>query len=146
MEYLFRLRKEQRLREDYTTEVGAVGYHLPCHLKVQKIGFRSRDMLKRLPGAKLTLVDRCSCMDGTWGMKTEYYDLSKEGSKKLMSELKASEAETHSSDCLIAKLQIEEQSGKKVKHPIEIMWQAYGGTVGTPLAVLGPVVPPTEKA
>ena len=146
MEYLYRLRKENRLREDYTTELGAVGYHLPCHLKVQKIGFRSRDMLKRLPGAKITLVDRCSCMDGTWGMKTEYYDLSKEGSQKLMGELKASEAPTYSSDCMIAKLQIEEQSGKKVKHPIELMWQAYGGSNDAPLAVLGPLMPENQEA
>ncbi|GDX80673.1 ferredoxin [Deltaproteobacteria bacterium] len=142
MEYLFRLRKEQRLREDYTTDVGGVAYHLPCHLKVQKIGFRSRDMLKRLPGAKVTLVDQCSCMDGTWGMKKEFYQLSKDGSQKLMNGLKDSGAETYSSDCLIAKLQIEEQSGKTVKHPIELMWTAYGGRDDAPLAAMGPVEPP----
>lgn len=141
MEYLFRLRKEGALREDYTTDVGAVGYHLPCHLKVQKIGFRSRDMLRRLPGAQVTMVDRCSCMDGTWGMKKEYYELSKEGSKKLMSELEGSGAGTYSSDCLIAKLQIEEASGKKVKHPIELMWASYGGTAERAVAPLGPVEP-----
>ena len=141
MEYLFRLRKEGALREDYTTDVGAVGYHLPCHLKVQKIGFRSRDMLRRLPGAQVTMVDRCSCMDGTWGMKKEYYELSKEGSKKLMSELEGSGAGTYSSDCLIAKLQIEEASGKKVKHPIELMWESYGGTAERAVAPLGPVEP-----
>jgi Fe-S oxidoreductase len=144
MEYLFKLRKEGGLREDYTTDVGAVGYHLPCHLKVQKIGFRSRDMLKRLPGAKVTLVDRCSCMDGTWGMKKEYYQLSKDGSRKLMDELRDSEAGTYSSDCLIAKLQIEEQSGKKVKHPIELMWEAYGGSDAHPLAPMAAVEPVSE--
>ncbi len=144
MEFLFKLRKEGRLREDYTTDVGSVGYHLPCHLKVQKIGFRSRDILKKLPGATVTLVDQCSCMDGTWGMKKEYYALSKQGSQKLMNGLKDSEAKTYSSDCLIAKLQIEEQSGKKVKHPIELMWEAYGGVAG-PLKVLPAVVPPPPE-
>ncbi|HNH47771.1 MAG TPA: Fe-S oxidoreductase, partial [Myxococcota bacterium] len=98
-----------------------------CHLKVQKIGFRSRDMMKKLPGAKVKLVDKCSCMDGTWGMKTEYYELSKKGAEKLLTELTEDKPATLSSDCLIAKLQIEEGSGQKVVHPIEIMWKAYGG-------------------
>ncbi len=126
MEFLFNLRKHGKLREDYTTEVGSVAYHLPCHLKVQKIGFRSRDILKKLPGATVSLVDQCSCMDGTWGMKSEFYELSKKGSKKLMDGLANAKADTYSSDCLIAKLQIEEQSGKPVKHPIELLWKAYG--------------------
>src|SRR5687767_6103667 len=67
MEYLHKLRKDGALKQDYSVEVGEIGYHVPCHLKVQKIGFRSRDVMKTLPGAKVTLVDKCSCMDGTWG-------------------------------------------------------------------------------
>lgn len=146
MEYLAKLRKEQRLREDYTAEpVGKIAYHLPCHLKVQKIGYRSRDLLKRLPGAEVTLVDQCSCMDGTWGMKTQYYDLSKQGSQKLMDGLKKAEAPTWSSDCLIAKLQLEEQSDRKVKHPIELMWRAYGGREDAPLAKLPPITPESSS-
>jgi len=146
MEYLFNLRKQGRLREDYSVEVGGVGYHLPCHLKIQKIGFRSRDLLKKLPGAKVTLVDQCSCMDGTWGMKKEYYELSKKGAGKLMNGLSNAGAETYSSDCLIAKLQIEENSGKKVLHPIELMWRAYGGRPDHPVPPMPPVLPPPEEA
>jgi Fe-S oxidoreductase len=127
MEYLFNLRKSGELKEDYTEDVGSIGYHVPCHLKVQKIGFRSRDIMKKLPGAKVKLVDQCSCMDGTWGMKKEYYDLSKKGAEKLMNGLTEDKPATLSSDCLIAKLQIEEGSGQKVVHPIEILWKAYGG-------------------
>ena len=145
MEYLFNLRKQGRLREDYQTDVGAIGYHLPCHLKVQKIGFRSRDMLKKLPGAKVTLVDACSCMDGTWGMKKEYYNLSKKGAERLMGGLNAAKEGTYSSDCLIAKLQIEENSGKTVVHPIELMWKAYGGGPDTPLPVLPALSPPESE-
>lgn len=142
MEFLFNLRKAGKMREDYQGDAGAIGYHLPCHLKVQKIGFRSRDVLKRLPGAKVTLVDQCSCMDGTWGMKKQYYDLSKKGAKKLLDGLEQSGAPTMSSDCMIAKLQIEEGTGKKVLHPIELLWKAYGGTDTTPLSKLPPVEAP----
>lgn len=127
MEYLFKLRKEGELKQDYSVEVGTIGYHVPCHLKVQKIGFRSRDMLKTLPGATVKLVDKCSCMDGTWGMKEEYYELSKKWAAPLLEALTEPKQATLSSDCLIAKLQIEENTGQKVQHPIEIVWKALGG-------------------
>ena len=144
MEYLFNTRKAGRLRQEFPVEVGSIGYHLPCHLKVQKIGFRSRDMLKKLPGAKVKLVDRCSCMDGTWGMKKEYYDLSKQGAQKLLEDIVAGEPQRLSSDCLIAKLQIEEGTGGKVLHPIEILWEAYGGRPDAPLPRLPPITPDEE--
>ncbi|MCK6505111.1 4Fe-4S dicluster domain-containing protein [Myxococcota bacterium] len=127
MEYLHGMRKEGALVEDYVQEVGEIGYHVPCHLKIQKIGFRSRDVLKKLPGAKVKLVDKCSCMDGTWGMKKEYYDLSKQWAKPMLEQMPQDAAATLSSDCLIAKLQIEEGTGKPVQHPIEIVWKALGG-------------------
>ena len=127
MEYLHAMGKRGELALDFTSEVGEIGYHVPCHLKIQKIGFRSRDMLKKLPGAKVKLVDKCSCMDGTWGMKKEYYDLSKKWAKPMLDELPREPGATLSSDCLIAKLQIEEGTGKAVKHPIEIVWASYGG-------------------
>jgi Fe-S oxidoreductase len=142
MEYLFKLKREKKLHTDYSVNVGEIGYHLPCHLKVQKIGFRSRDMLKGLPGAKVKLVDQCSCMDGTWGMKKEYYELSKKGAEKLLTGLTEPKQGTLSSDCLIAKLQIEEGTGQSVEHPIEVMWRSYGGTATTPLPPRGPATPP----
>jgi glycerol-3-phosphate dehydrogenase subunit C len=108
-------------------EVGTIGYHVPCHIKVQKNGFRGRDIMKKLPGADVKMVDKCSCMDGTWGMKTEYYELSKKWAKPLLDGLVESKPDTLSSDCLIAKLQIEENTQQKVVHPIEVLWKAYGG-------------------
>ena len=126
MEYLHKVRKEGELKDDFENEVGEIGYHLPCHLKIQKIGFRSRDILKKLPGSKVKLVDKCSCMDGTWGMKTQHYERSKEWAQPLLEGLTKEAPATLSSDCLIAKLQIEEGTGQKVVHPIEILRDAYG--------------------
>lgn len=128
MEYLFQMRKAKELKEDFKEEpIGEIGYHVPCHLKVQKIGFRSRDVMNKLPGASVKLVDKCSCMDGTWGMKKEYYDLSKKGAEPLLEGLTEGGPRTLVSDCLIAKLQIEEGTQQKVVHPIEVLWKAYGG-------------------
>jgi Fe-S oxidoreductase len=84
-------------------------------------------------------------MDGTWGMKTEYYELSKKGAKPLLDGLVEKKPGTLVSDCLIAKLQIEENTGQKVVHPIEVMWKAYGGTDGHPVAPGAPVAPPPTE-
>jgi Fe-S oxidoreductase len=141
MEFLWKLRKEKRLDREFPVEMGAIGYHVPCHLKVQKIGFRGRDLMKRMPGTTVNMVDKCSCMDGTWGMKKQYYDLSKEGAKPLLDGLVADKPDLLSSDCLIAKLQIEEGTGQKVLHPIEIVWQGYGGSLESPLQPRPPIAP-----
>lgn len=126
MEYLWSVRKAGEWKEDYAEQAGSIGYHLPCHLKVQKIGYKSRDFLKKLPGAEVKLIDRCSCMDGTWGMKTEYYTLSKQGAAKLIEDLSIGKPDRLVSDCLIAKLQIEEGTRQQVVHPIEVVRAAYG--------------------
>ena len=68
-----------------------------------------------------------SIVTGTWGMKKEYYELAKEGAQKLLDEMGTGSPDVYSSDCLIAKLQIEEGTGHSVVHPIEILWKAYGG-------------------
>ena len=141
MEYLWKLRKEKRLNREFPVEMGSIGYHVPCHLKVQKIGFRSRDMMKRMPGTNVKLVDKCSCMDGTWGMKKQYYELSKKGAQKLLDGLVEDEPDIISTDCMIAKLQISEGTGRDVQHPIEIVWQGYGGSEETPLAPGKPIDP-----
>ena len=52
-----------------------VTYHAPCHLRAQNIGLKSRDLMK-LTGAKVTLVQQCSGIDGMWGLRAENAELS----------------------------------------------------------------------
>ena len=129
MQYLHLMRKKKELKEDYQNEMGDIGYHVPCHLRVQKIGYRSRDVMKRIPGTSVKLVDRCACMDGTWGMKTEYYEISKKWATKTVDEMTEGTPDRLSTDCLIAKLQIEEMTGRSAYHPIEIVREAYGDAI-----------------
>ena len=34
------------LRTDFTQKLGKVSYHVPCHLRVQNIGLKTRDVLQ----------------------------------------------------------------------------------------------------
>ena len=66
-EYLMLRHSEGRLRTDFRAPLGKVAYHVPCHLRVQKIGLKTRDLLSLVPGTALTTIERCSGHDGTYG-------------------------------------------------------------------------------
>jgi Fe-S oxidoreductase len=106
------------------THSGRCG-NAPCHLKAQNIGYRSRDLLK-LTGAKVQLVDRCSAVDGTWGMTAEYHDLSLKWAGKLLRGMEKAQADVYASDCPLAALRILEGTGTKALHPVIVLRDAYG--------------------
>jgi glycerol-3-phosphate dehydrogenase subunit C len=124
-EYLFKLHQEKKLNTDFSNPPEAIAYHLPCHLKAQNIGYRSRDLLK-LTGAQVQLVDRCSAVDGTWGMTAEYHDLSLKWADKLLKGMEKTRAEVYASDCPLAALRILEGTGTKALHPVIVLRDAYG--------------------
>jgi Fe-S oxidoreductase len=125
-EYLMRRHAEGRLSRDFTRRPGKVLYHVPCHLKVQDIGFKSRDLLALIPGAEVEMVEACTGHDGTWSMKTEYFPLSMEIGKPVFERIVAARADAIATDCPLAGVQIRQGSGRVTKHPIQILAEAYG--------------------
>jgi Fe-S oxidoreductase len=75
-EYLASLHAAGALDTRFERPIGAVTYHVPCHLRAQNIGTKSADVLRAVPGAQVTVVERCSAVDGTWG-STEYFSISR---------------------------------------------------------------------
>lgn len=124
-EFLWKLRGEKRLVQEFPNSPGKVAYHLPCHLKSQNIGFRSQQLLK-LAGAEVEMVALCSGVDGTWGMKTRWYKESLKVADKLVRELEAVEADRIATDCPLAALRIRERSGRVAEHPVLLLRDAYG--------------------
>jgi len=124
-EYLVKKAKEGKLSRDLKRKPGKVAYQVPCHLRAQNIGFKSRDLMKAA-GAEVELIERCSAVDGTWGFKKEYYQLSMEVARPLFEKVESSQANYTVSDCPLAGLQIEQGTGHKVLHPIQVVQMAYG--------------------
>ena len=126
-EWLMRQHKAGKLDTGFTTGVGRVAYQVPCHLRVQNIGFKSRDLLKLLPDTDVELIENCAAIDGTWGLKKDYFDLSLKVARPLFRKLDAAGPEaTLATDCSLAGLQIELKTGKKPAHPIQLVRRAYG--------------------
>ncbi|MFQ5700314.1 MAG: hypothetical protein ACE5HU_00535 [Acidobacteriota bacterium] len=61
--------KQGRLDTGFQRGPERIAYHLPCHLKAQNIGFKSRDLLGLILGAEVKTIDRCSGVDGTRGFQ-----------------------------------------------------------------------------
>jgi Fe-S oxidoreductase len=125
-EYLFELRKEGHFKEDFkSTPDGSVAYHAPCHLRMQSIGFRGRDLMRRIPGVKPKLTMECCGHDGTWAMKTEFFDLAMKNGRKAFDGMREAEAEVWASDCPLAAVQFEQACDREVLHPLEVLDRAY---------------------
>jgi glycerol-3-phosphate dehydrogenase subunit C len=125
-EYLMRRHAAGRLSTDFVRSPGKVVYQVPCHLKVQDIGFKSRDLLQLIPGAEVVTVERCTGHDGTWSMKTEYFPISMKVGKPVFEVVQKEAPDRVSTDCLLAGIQIRQGTGKTPKHPIQILAEAYG--------------------
>jgi Fe-S oxidoreductase len=125
-EYLMGLHKEGRLDTRFVRGSGRVVYQAPCHLRVQNIGFKSRDLLALLPDTQVELVEHCSGMDGTFGLKKDSFELSLKVARRLFRELESSGATTVATDCSLAGLQVEHKTGTRPEHPIQIIRRAYG--------------------
>jgi len=125
-EFLNDLRKDGKFKEDFrSTPGGTVAYHAPCHLRTQNVGFRGRDLMRRIPGVKPRLVAECCGHDGTWAMKKEYFDLAMKNGQKAFDGMREAEAEVWSTDCPLAAIQFEQACGKKALHPVEVLARAY---------------------
>ncbi len=124
-EFLFELKQQGEFRRDFRSTPGRIAYHLPCHLKAQNIGYRSRDMMRLIPGASVRLVDQCSGHDGTWAMKKEFFPLAMLAGQKAFEQIRAAEADLWASDCTLAAVQFEQALGRRPVHPIQVLARAY---------------------
>jgi Fe-S oxidoreductase len=125
-EYLAKMHADGALDTRFRRPVGAVTYHVPCHLRAQNIGVKSADVLRTIPSAKVDVVERCSAVDGTWGFKTQYFELSMKVAKPLFDAVQAAGAPTVATDCPLAAMQIAQGTGTEPVHPIQVLARAYG--------------------
>lgn len=128
-EYLMLRNRDGLLKTDFKQPLGNVSYHIPCHLRVQNIGQKTRDMLQMIPGTKVSVVERCSGHDGTWGVKSEHFADSMKIGKPVFRQMAAPNPDYISSDCAIAGRHIQQGMGEtsaQKQHPLTLIRIAYG--------------------
>jgi Fe-S oxidoreductase len=130
-EYFVLRRKDGLLKTEFKQKLGKVSYHIPCHSRVQNMGQKTREMLESIPGTEVTTVERCSGHDGTWGVKSEYFDNSMKIGRPVFRRMAEPAPDYVSSDCPIAARHILQgmagDAGEAVKaHPLTLLRTAYG--------------------
>jgi len=128
-EYLMLRHKHGLLRTDFTKKLGKVSYHVPCHLRVQNMGLKTRDVLKLVPETEVLVIERCSGHNGTYGVKREFRDASMKIGRPVFSKVESNDADYYSSDCPMAGHQIRSglpDSAAEPVHPLKLLRMAYG--------------------
>ena len=143
-EFLWSIRDEKRFNTGFASTPGTVAYHAPCHLRAQAVGFKGRDLLRKIPGVKPSTTMECCGHDGTYAMKVEGFEASVRIGKKAFDGLAAPDAEVWATDCPLAALQFGQHAEKRPMHPMSILARAYEPD-GFPTAVVPPEEPVTDE-
>jgi glycerol-3-phosphate dehydrogenase subunit C len=129
-EYLMLRHRAGLLKTDFKTSLGKVSYHVPCHLRVQNIGLKTRDVLKLVPETTVDVIERCSGHNGTYGVKKQFRPASMKIGRPVMTRVENAKPAHYTSDCPMAGHQI--QSGlrdlaeQEPEHPLKLLRIAYG--------------------
>jgi glycerol-3-phosphate dehydrogenase subunit C len=109
-----------------------IAMHLACHARAQNVGPKSAELLRLIPEAKVSVVERCSGHGGTFGVMKETRPLAVKVGKPAARTVAKSEPDTVCSDCPLAAKHlvqlvedINENTPPEAKHPIEVFARAY---------------------
>ena len=131
-EYFVLRNRDGLLKTDFKRSLGKVSYHIPCHLRVQNMGQKTRELLEKVPDTVVTTVERCSGHDGTWGVKSEYFSDSMKIGRPVFRQMAEPEPDYISSDCAIAGRHIAQgmraadAAPAEKQHPLTLIRMAYG--------------------
>jgi len=126
MELLEQQRRDKTLSRQFALGLGKVAYHAACHLRAQKIGYPGVRVLNAVPETEVEVIEQCSAVDGTWGMKTQHYESGRRYAQKLVRGVERLEPARIVTDCALSGQRILGETGRAPQHPIEALAEAYG--------------------
>lgn len=127
-EYLWLRYKGGALNTEFPEALGNISYQVACHLRVQNIGNKTRDILNLVQETEVNAIERCSGHDGTYAVKSETHAKSVKIARPVVRKVDQQEPDYFSSDCPMAATHIANLSDKvdKATHPMTLLRMAYG--------------------
>ncbi len=127
-EYLWLRHKEGGLKTEFPKALGDVAWQVSCHLRVQNIGLKTRDVLNLVPDTEVHAQERCSGHDGTYAVKKETRAKSIKIGRPIVRKVDQLEPKYLASDCPMAAVHIANLSEKvdEATHPMTLLRMAYG--------------------
>ncbi|MGH7903362.1 MAG: anaerobic glycerol-3-phosphate dehydrogenase subunit C [Candidatus Dormibacteraceae bacterium] len=100
-------------------------YHPPCQLRSHGVGLPALDLLERLDGIEIAESGvECCGVAGTYGLKTEKYEIARRVGEPLIPAALAHRAEVVACDSETCRWQIQHLTGLVARHPVEILLEA----------------------
>jgi len=126
-DYLHRRHKAGHVKIEFAGSLGKIAYQIPCHLRVQNIGMKTKSVLELVPDTEITVIERCSGHDGTYGVKLKFREASLKIARPVMRRVEQSGADLFTSDCPMAGEQIAGGlDNVTADHPMTLLRRAYG--------------------
>ncbi|WP_443670014.1 anaerobic glycerol-3-phosphate dehydrogenase subunit C [Fuchsiella alkaliacetigena] len=125
-EYLFNLMNKGKLNLSFADNRSNYAYHPPCHLKAQGLEDLSKELLELIPGVEVEILEAGCCgIAGTFGMKSDNYQLSLQIAEGIFEELATLEYEQLVTDCDACKMQLTQENEEQLVHSIEVLAASY---------------------
>lgn len=127
-EYLYLRHKGGALKTEFVHGLGDISYQVACHLRVQNIGLKTKDVLSLVPDTTVQAIERCSGHDGTYAVKRETHDKSVKIARPVVRKVDQQSGQFFSSDCPMAATHIANlaETVERPVHPITLLRHAYG--------------------
>jgi glycerol-3-phosphate dehydrogenase subunit C len=127
-EYLARLLGEKKFDDRFLHVAKRIVYFAPCHQREQKIDSPYLKLLSLIPGLAIEQVGGpmdCCGMGGSLGYKKDFHAASVSLGSSVAARIGASDPDTVVTDCLSCRLQFQHLLPFPVRHPLEILSDAY---------------------
>ena len=134
-EYIVDIAKKEGLAPGLKQLDAPVTLHMACHARAQNMGQKSAEMLRLLPEAQVTVIERCSGHGGSWGVMKGNFETALKVGKPVARQALANPSAFLASECPLAGMHIQQGMEVLAKgeplpdqalHPIELVARAYG--------------------
>jgi glycerol-3-phosphate dehydrogenase subunit C len=134
-EYIVDIARKEGLAPGLGALDGGVTLHLACHARAQNMGQKAAELLRLVPDADVTVIERCSGHGGSWGVMKENFETALKVGKPVARQATRESKPHVASECPLAGMHILQgmellaNGGtlpSRAEHPIELFARAYG--------------------
>ena len=131
-EYVVDIAKREGLAPGLQSLDGGVALHIACHARAQNMGQKAAEMMRLIPGADLTVIERCSGHGGSWGVMKGHFETGLKVGRPVARQAVESNKPYLAAECPLAGIHIGQGIDRlggntaPALHPIELLARAYG--------------------
>jgi glycerol-3-phosphate dehydrogenase subunit C len=134
-EYIVDIAKREGLAPGLQPLDGGVALHIACHARAQNMGQKAAEMMRLIPAADLTVIERCSGHGGSWGIMQGNFETALKVGRPVARQANDAGKTYLASECPLAGMHIVQglerldqsrPAARSALHPIELFARAYG--------------------